>query len=99
MSKLIIAPSFYHKNLLQKYRSEDPFSDVKIMTKEQLIGEWKGRCEPKAFVYLLKKYHYSYDNAKSLIPFLPFVDETIPDLFLIKKELIKQNLIIRNDYL
>ena len=88
-----------HADLLVKYREKDPFADVKVMSKETLIGEWLGRCESNALNHLMKKYGYSYENARSLMPFLPFVNELIPDLFKIKEDLIDSGLFIKNEYL
>ena len=98
MSKLIIAPSNLHKDILKKYRQDNPFSDVKIISKETLIGEWLGRAEKGAINYLMKKHNYSYDNAKVLLPFLPYLNEK-SILYDIKQELIDNHLFINNQYL
>ena len=45
-----------HKNLLKVYRQKDVFSDVKIISTEELLGEYYGRIEDKAIPYLMKKY-------------------------------------------
>ena len=99
MKFLLIAPYQMQADLLALYRKKDPFIDVKVVSKETLIGEWLGRCESKALNYLIKKYGYSYENARSIIPFLPFINEEIPDLYNIKQDLINSGLFIKNDYL
>ena len=88
MKKLIIAPNNMHHDILLKYRQDNPFNDVKILSKESLIGEWKGRAEKSAINYLMKKHDYSYDHARMILPFLPFINEKMGELYLIKNELI-----------
>ena len=99
MKKVLIAPNNLHKDLLAFYRQKDPFSDVKIMSKESLIGEWKGKVEPRAFTYLMKKYHFKYDYVKALFPYLPYINEKLSDLYKIKQDLTNEHLLIRNEYL
>ena len=99
MKKIVIAPYQIHKNLLAKYREKDPFANVKIISKEELIREFYGDVKGKAIPYLMKKYGYSYDNSISLIPFLPFVNIDIYDLLKIKNDLIENHLITKNEYL
>ena len=99
MKKVIIAPSYFHKDLLNKLRLEDPFCDVKILSKGSLIGEWLGKVEPKVYLYLIKELGFSYDSAKAIIPFLPYASEKVPSLFEIKNKLIDNHLLIKNEYL
>lgn len=99
MRKIIIAPYQMHKNLLSYYRSEDAFSNIKIITKEDLIGQHLGRVNSKAIPYLIKKYSYSFDNCLSLLSFIPYFNNSIPNLLKIKEDLIKQHLLVKNDYL
>ena len=99
MKKVVICPRYFQKNLLQKMRAEDPFCDVKIVSKESLIGEWLGKAEPNAYLYIIKNYHLNYDNAQAIIPYLPYVNEKIPFLYSIKKDLIEHHLFVKNEYL
>lgn len=99
MKKLIIAPNNMHHDILLKYRQDNPFNDVKNLSKESLIGEWKGRAEKSAINYLMKKHDYSYDHARMILPFLPFINEKMGELYLIKNELIDNHLLISNKYL
>lgn len=99
MKLLIIAPFAMHKNLLSFYRKEDPFNDVKIVSKESLIGDYLGKCKEGVINHLMNKFDYSYDNAKRIIPFIPYINESINDLYKIKLDLINNNLITKNDYL
>ncbi len=99
MRKIIIAPYQMHRNLLKKYRQEDAFFDVKTISKENLLGEYYGSADDLAIPFLMKKYKYSYDNVIALFRFLPYVSEEQKDFSLIKKDLVDNHLIIKNDYL
>ena len=99
MRLILIAPYQMHKNLLKKYRQKDVFSDVKTISKEELLGQHYGRVEDSAIPYLMKKYHYSYDNVSSIIPYIPYVNKEPINLFEMKKDLLQKHLLIRNEYL
>ena len=88
-----------HRQILAELRKENPFFDVKVVSKESLIGEWLGKLEPSSLIYLMKEYKLSYDNAKALMPFLPFINKQLPELFKIRQDLVDKHLLIRNEYL
>ena len=96
---LIVAPRSFHPYLLKKYRQDNPFSDIKIVSKEELIKQWKGSVELGADKYLIKKYLFSYEIARTIIPYLPYVNEKLEELFKIKEDLISQGLLVKNEYL
>ena len=77
MRKIVIAPYQMHRNLLRKFREKDPFLDVKMMSKEELVNEYYGRVDDKAIPYLMRKYDLSYDNAITLMSFIPFINKSI----------------------
>ena len=99
MSKLVIAPTSMHKNLLRFYRQENLFSDVKITSKESLIHDWLGKVDSSAIKYILSKYPYSYGNVLSLLPFLPYASNETKELYQIKQDLIENDLMSKNEYL
>ena len=88
MRKIVIAPYQMHANLLKKYREKDPFSDVKIISKEGLMSEYYGLVNEKATAYLMKKYHYSYDNVSIVLSFIPFINKPINNLLKIKETIL-----------
>lgn len=99
MRLIIVAPYQMHKNLLKKYRQKEAFLDVKTISKEELLGQYYGRIEESAISYLMKKYQYSYDNISAILPYIPYVDKEPNNLFEIKEDLLKEHLLIRNEYL
>ena len=88
-----------HKNLLSYYRKDDVFADVKILSKESLLSDWKGKIHPESIKYLLKNYSYNYDNIIAFLPFISSVDERVKNLYSIKEDLMSSGLISKNDYL
>ena len=62
MKKLVIAPREMHQDILNEYRKDNPFYDVKLITKESLLSDYFGRLSDQAFVYILKNTNYSYDK-------------------------------------
>ena len=88
-----------HRNLLAFYRANDPFSDIKIVSKESLISDWKGKIHPSSIKYILKNSSYCYDNVISMLRYIPYADANMPELLKIKEELINNGLISKNNYL
>lgn len=99
MKTIVIAPYQMHKNLLSLYRGKDPFCNVKLMSKEELIGQYKGKVDEEAIKCLIKDYKYGYENALAVKRFLPFIDRDVYGLLDIKNNLIKKGLLTKNDYL
>ena len=99
MKKLVIAPRQMHQDILNEYRKDNPFFDVKLITKESLLSDYYGKVLDGATKYILKKYSYSYENIVSFLSFIPFVDEQYPELLSIKNELIQEHLLVKNDFL
>jgi hypothetical protein len=70
-----------------------------LITKESLLSDYYGRLSDQAFVYILKNTDYSYDNIKSFIRLIPSVGPSFPELYSIKEQLIKNDMLVKNDYL
>ena len=75
MKKIIIAPASYHQDLLIKYRNET-FSNIKIISKEELIFEFLGASYTNAILPLMLYKKCTYQLAKEILLVLPFIDET-----------------------
>ena len=99
VKKIIVAPRIMHKNLLDYYRQKEAFYDVKVISKESVMSDYKGKLQDGALLYLIKKYKLLSDNAKALMHFLPYVDESIEDLNPKKLDLIENGYINKNEYL
>lgn len=90
--KYIVAPKNIHLSLLNSLRKDDPFLDIKIYSKEELSRFVYPLAREEAVVYLMKKYHYSYEVSRAYLRELPYIenDSNNPKfhfLFALKKEL------------
>ena len=99
MRKIVLAPYVMHQNLLKFYRKDNPFFDVKLMTREELIGQEYGQYKGDVIKYIMKKYAFSYDNCLALMSFIPLLNKNINGFLDIKNDLLNQGFINKNEYL
>ena len=100
--KLIVAPRYLHKSILNKYRQNDVFCDIKLTSKEELQRYCYITFNNEALIYLMKERHYSYQVSKMYLEFLPFVknetgNKKIDFLFALKNELEDKGLTVSLD--
>ena len=101
----ILAPRYLHKYLLSSLRKDDPFMDISLLTKEDLLRSIYPSIGEDALLYLIKEKKYQYDVATHYLEFLPYVKEDVNEkthfLLSLKKELEEKELLIspiNNDY-
>ncbi len=103
MKLLIIAPFFMHQELLSLYRKDDPFFSLKLMSKAELLLSSYGQYKKEAISYLIKKEKVNYDNALTLLKYIPYARESesikINHLYDLKKDLLTKGLLEINEYL
>lgn len=105
MRKIIVAPYQAERFLLSKLRKEDPFLDVKFYTREELLENLRYSYGDDAVVYLIKRRGFGYSLARSILECLVYVDHyegddpKISELKALKDELLKEGLLVRNEYL
>ncbi len=96
--KYVLAPHSYHLSLLTYLRKDDPFLDLKLFSKEELNKYVHYSVSEEALIYLIKKYHYTYEEAKAYIEDLVYVNEGTDNktkfLLSLKNELLDNNLLI-----
>ena len=96
---LIIAPSYLHQSILESYRKDNPFNDVKVIDIRELVKASCYSVKDSALVYLMKKHNYSYDVAKMYLNGLVYeLDESISKYQTLKPlqdELVKEGLLYR----
>ena len=102
-TKLIIAPFSLQKSLLKTYRKEDNFSQIKIVSKEELLNDKYGHYSKKAISYLMLKKGCNYESARTLLKYARFISKDseitkVHELYLLKNELINEGLLILNPY-
>ena len=99
---IIVCPSSIKKRVLKEIDKKDKLINVKIYSLEELKRLVFFDYDINAILYLMDKYHYSYDVSKYYINNLYFVEdksyknEKLDFLVNIKKELIDNNLLIFN---
>ena len=83
MAKIIIAPNNFKKELIKKYRKDNPFFDIYIYSKEELIDLIYPFLKKESVYLLIKEFNLSYKSTLKYCYFLRFVDD-------INKGLIKE---------
>lgn len=73
---LILAPRYLHRSILKEYRKDDPFCDVKLVSKEELQKYCYVSIKEEAVIYLMKNLHYDYETSKMLLEYIPFIDRS-----------------------
>lgn len=74
---LILAPRYLHKSILKQFRENDPFCDVKLVSKEELQKYCYSSFKEESLFYLMKNYHYNYETSKMLLEYMPYIDSDI----------------------
>lgn len=105
MKKIVIAPYETHQNLYAFYRKDNPFCDVKFYSKESLLKEVYYQYSDDTILYLINNHHFSYDLAVDYLKEIvrlniqEIKNEKIQHLIDLQKELIKNDLLDKNEYL
>lgn len=100
--KVIVAPKNTHISLLQSLRQNDPFLDIKLVSKEELSHYLYPSIIEAAIIYLMSEYHYSYEASKNYLLYLPYVtsdsdDHRLHFLFDLKEDLKRQGFLMGLD--
>ncbi len=105
MSKIVIAPNSFNQTIYQYYRQSDPFFDVKVISKEDLLKRCNGKVKEEAHLYLMQRYAYTYEQSKTLLSYLPYIDlhiqydnNKLQLLQKIKQDLLNHHLYIFSEY-
>ena len=67
--KFVVAPRSIHKDLLVALRKENLFSNVKLISKEELIKYLYPTQNSDSLIYLMKEKGYSYEVARTYTRF------------------------------
>ncbi len=94
-SYVVIVNSFYDSYILSR-RHVFPLSDIKIMNRNEVIDILTFTHTSKAITYLMKNYKFGFGYCENLLYNLKFVTPEFEELWKIKNELIKLELIHEN---
>lgn len=104
MKRIVIAPYLVSRELFKKYRKEDPFNEVKFFTKESFLSNYYYQYGEDAFLFVTNKYGKDYDLSKQILEAVSRMNidssdsDKLKELSEIKHELIKNNLLTKNEY-
>ena len=102
MKTLVIAPQGLNGTLFNLYRNNDPFLDVKFITKEEFIESVSYEYTSETILYLITNFGFDYNLATKFLKEMRFVSggtsSKIKEALKIFKELENKGLIIRNEY-
>lgn len=102
-NSIVIMPKSFHNDFLH-YKKQNPFLNVKLMDKNEVLKCRFGQLSDKALLYLVEEKKYSYEYAKTIIENLQFVENKTYQsskndlLAKIKTDLIEKGLYRFNPY-
>lgn len=99
MKNILISPYNLHSKILKTLRKEDPFFDVKIVTKEEILGQIYGKIDRKFVLDLMNNHNLTYQASREILSYIPYVSSSeTPHLELINQ--IKKDVeVIKNEYI
>lgn len=97
--KIILAPKTSHLSILKIYRQNDPFLDIKLISKEDLRRYFYLSIKEEAIIFLMKEYKLSYEVSKFYLQSIPYLVKESSNLKVdylleIKNNLEKNNLLV-----
>lgn len=94
---LVIAPRNMHLDIINYYRKDNPFFDVKVIDKSDLTSAVYFESRSDTVLYLMSHYHYSYDEAVTYLSFIKTI--FIPDNSKLEKLYKLQQELVATGYL
>ena len=101
-NRVYIVPENIKKELLLELTNKKLLIDIKFFSLKEFINNLTFTYDEKAIYYLMKNYNYKYDNAKTILDNLYYInEETFNNQKLIELKNIKEeikDLLIYNEY-
>ena len=98
---LVIAPRNMHLDIINYYRKDNPFFDIKVIDKSDLVKASGYEARKDTVLYMMSKLHYSYDEATTYLSYLKadFVPNSskLEKLKELQKELIEANYLFKSE--
>lgn len=100
---LVIAPFSLKQNILNDYRKDNPFIDVKCVSKEELLNDKFGHYIKDSIAYVMLKFNCSYEKARTLLKYARLInkdskDNKVHELYELKNDLIDNGFLVLNPY-
>lgn len=101
-NRVYIVPENIKKKLLLELTNKKLLIDIKFFSLKEFINNLTFTYDERAIYYLMKNYNYKYDNAKTILDNLYYInEETFNNQKLIELKKIKEeikDLLIYNEY-
>ena len=99
--KFVLAPRSSFKYLLSSLRKDDPFKDVTLVSKEELLRSIYPSVTDECLLYLVKEKGLSFDLASLYLKYIPYVtidskSNKLYELYLLHKELDEKGLLVKS---
>ena len=98
---LVIAPRNMHLDIINYYRKDNPFFDIKVVDKSDLIGAIGYQTRKDTVLHLMSNFNYSYDEAVTYLSFIKtdFVPNNpkLEKLAKLQKELVKSGHLYKSE--
>lgn len=100
---IIICEQNTKNKILKQLTKEKKLLNIKLLTKKELIKKLYFTYDENAILYLIEKYNYKYEIATMYLENLIYIEdkkyknEKLTNLQVLKKELIKQNLLTKDE--
>ena len=98
---IVVAPRNMHLDIINYYRKDNALFDIKVIDKSSLKEATSYLYKSDIILYMMEKYHYSYDEAETYLQFIEmdFVPNS-PKLHRLKKlqsELIEDGYLYKSE--
>lgn len=98
---LVIAPRNYHLDIINYYRKDNPFFDIKVVDKSDLIKGIGYSYKNDIIIYLMSQYLFSYDESETYLSFLKTdfspTNSKLEKLKSLQDELIKAGYLFKSE--
>lgn len=90
-----------HLDIINYYRKDNPLFDIKVIDKSSLLEASSYSSRDDTIIYMMEKYHYSYDEAETYLSFIKtdFIPNNLKlsKLKSLQEELIKDGHLFHSD--
>ena len=98
-NSIVICPSNVKDFLIKSISINNPFLRIKFFTKEEVLEGVYYSYDDKTLLYLVKRYSFSYENAKELLDNITHIcaKPSSQNILEIYEDLLNSNLLYKND--
>lgn len=98
---LIIAPRNMHLDIINYYRKDNPFFDIKVIDKNDLVAASSYSSREDTVLYIMNRYRFSYDEANTYLSFIKTSftpnNAKLEKLYRLQQELVESGHLYKSD--